>query len=54
MQHMAGDNFPTHAHRGGWITEPGARDSVAAASAPLVSEPLTARVWRKRLSSAVN
>jgi anti-sigma regulatory factor (Ser/Thr protein kinase) len=26
MQHMAGDNFPTHAHRGGWTTDSGHRD----------------------------
>jgi serine/threonine-protein kinase RsbW len=26
MQHMAGDNFPTHAHRGGWATGTGHRD----------------------------
>ena len=26
---MAGDNFPTHAHRGGWTTDPGHRDRAA-------------------------
>ena len=26
MQHMAGDNFPTHAHRGGWTTGSSHRD----------------------------
>jgi anti-sigma regulatory factor (Ser/Thr protein kinase) len=29
MQHMAGDNFPTYAQRGGWITESGHRDRVS-------------------------
>jgi anti-sigma regulatory factor (Ser/Thr protein kinase) len=28
-QHMAGDNFPTHAHRGGWATGSGHRDRAA-------------------------
>ena len=33
MQHMAGDNFPTHAQRGGRLTDSGHRDRVPGAHA---------------------
>jgi anti-sigma regulatory factor (Ser/Thr protein kinase) len=50
MQHMAGDNFPTYAQRGGWITESGHRDRVSGRHARTRFAPLSGPVSDFRLT----
>ena len=49
MQHMAGDNFPTHAHRGGWVTDPGHRDRALGTA---LAHPLRGRSRVRHRTSA--
>jgi len=51
MQHMAGDNFPTHAQRGGWITDSGHRERASGrpARTRFAPSPRTASEFRLTL-----
>src|SRR5215204_3838196 len=50
MQHMAGDNFPTHAQRGGWNTDSGHRGCASGRHAHTRFAPSASPVSEFRLT----